>query len=412
LSSINPNITQFEPGAPVPEGAIPLCVPEIRGNEWKYIKECLDTNWVSSVGSFVDRFERELAAYVGTKHAVATVNGTAALHIALLVAGVQPGDEVLVSTLTFISPANAIRYVGAWPVFMDAEPDYWQMDSQKMVDFLENECQWRDGSLYNKTTGRRVKAILPVHILGHPCDMDPILEIARKYELPVIEDATESLGAKYKGRMVGHLGDIACFSFNGNKIITTGGGGMIVTDNEAWVHKARYLTTQAKDDPVEYVHNEIGYNYRLTNIQAAMGVAQLEQLDAYVKAKRDHAYQYTQFLQDVPGIQVQKEAPWAFSIYWLYTILVDDSKFGMKSRQLMKRLRKAGIESRPFWHPTYSLPPYTGSQAFNVEVADSLYAQGLSLPSSVGLTFAEQHRVMEAIVKSRSPREENFPDDF
>ena len=292
----------FEPGAPTAKGMIPLCVPEIRGNEWKYIKECLDTNWVSSVGPFVDRFEQELAAYVGTKHAIATVNGTAALHIALLVAGVQPDDEVLVSTLTFISPANAIRYVGAWPVFIDAEPDYWQMDPQKVVDFLDKECQWRDGALYNKITGRRVKAIIPVHILGHPCDMDPILEIVRKYELLVIEDATEALGAKYKDRMVGHLGDIACFSFNGNKIITTGGGGMIVTDNEAWARKAKYLTTQAKDDPVEYIHNEIGYNYRLTNVQAAMGVAQLEKLEEHIASKRRIAKTYTQAFKDIPGL--------------------------------------------------------------------------------------------------------------
>jgi perosamine synthetase len=378
--------TRFEPGASVSEGTIPLCVPEIRGNEWKYIKECLDTNWVSSVGPFVDRFERELAAYVGTKYAISTVNGTAALHIALLVTGVQPEDEVLVSTLTFISPANAIRYVGAWPVFIDAEPTYWQMDPQKVVDFLEKECQWRDGSLHNKTTGRRVKAIIPVHILGHPCDMDPILEIAHKYQLPVIEDATESLGAKYKGRMVGHLGDIACFSFNGNKIITTGGGGMIVTDNEAWAERAKYLTTQAKDDPLEYVHNEVGYNYRLTNIQAAMGVAQLEQLDAYIEAKCDHARRYTQLLHDVPGIRVPMESPWAFSIYWLYTILVNELEYGIDSRQLMRKLRDAGIQSRPFWHPIHSLPPYVDCQVSKVEVADDLYAKGLSIPSSGGIT--------------------------
>jgi len=389
--------TCFEPGAPAAEGFTPLCVPEIRGNEWKYIKECLDTNWVSSVGPFVDRFERELAAYVGIEHAVATVNGTAALHIALLVVGVQPDDEVLVSTLTFISPANAIRYVRAWPVFIDAEPTYWQMDPQKVVDFLEKECQWRDGSLYNKITGRRLKAILPVHILGHPCDMDPILEIARKYSLVVIEDATESLGAKYKGRMVGHLGDIACFSFNGNKIITTGGGGMIVTGNEAWARKARYLTTQAKDDPVEYVHNEIGYNYRLTNIQAAMGVAQLEKLDEYIAAKRRIAETYTQAFKDIPGLRPMREAEWAFSIYWLYTILVDEAMYGMSSRKLMEELQQRGVQSRPFWHPIYSLPPYEDCQAFTVEVADKLYTQGLSLPSSVGITDEEIQKINSQI---------------
>ena len=389
--------TRFEPGAPGEEGTIPLCVPEIRGNEWKYIKECLDTNWVSSVGAFVERFERELAGYVGTKYAVATCNGTAALHIALLVAGVQPDDEVLVSTLTFISPANAVRYVGAWPVFIDAEPDYWQMDPQKVVDFLEEECRWRDGALYNKTTGRRVKTILPVHILGHPVDMDPILEIARKYNLVVIEDATESLGAKYKGRMVGTLGDIACFSFNGNKIITTGGGGIIVTDSEAWARRAKYLTTQAKDNPLEYIHNEIGYNYRLTNIQAAMGVAQLERLDDHVATKRRIAKYYKDHLANVLGIEPPQEAEWAFSIYWLYTVLVDAEEYGIGSRELLHSLRSEGIQTRPFWHPIHSLAPYAGCQAYQVSVADDLYRRALSLPCSVGLTDQEQERVIELL---------------
>ena len=267
-------------------GFIPLCVPELRGKEWVYIKECLDTNWVSSAGTFVDRFEDAVAQYIGVKHAVATASGTAALHVALLVAGVQPDDEVVVSTLTFIAPANTVRYVGAWPVFVDAEPLYWQMDSEKLAHFLEKGCRWKDGALFNKVTGRRVKAILPVHILGHPCDMQPIMEAARKYGLAVIEDATESLGSKYQSTMAGHLGDIACFSFNGNKVITTGGGGMIVTDNAEWAKEARYLTTQAKDDPIEYIHEIFGYNYRLTNIQAAMGCAQMESLDEYISAKR------------------------------------------------------------------------------------------------------------------------------
>ena len=408
MSTTDLTPTQFEPGAPAAEGMIPLCVPEIRGNEWKYIKECLDTNWVSSVGPFVDRFERELAAYVDTKYAVATCNGTAALHIALLVAGVQPDDEVLVSTLTFIAPANAIRYVGAWPVFMDAEPEYWQMDPQKVVDFLEKECQWRNDALYSKTTGRRVKALLPVHILGHPVDMDPILEVARKYNLVVIEDATESLGAKYKERMVGTLGDISCFSFNGNKIITTGGGGMIVTANAAWARKAKYLTTQAKDDPVEYIHKEIGYNYRLTNIQAAMGCAQLEQLDDYIAAKRRIAAYYTEHLTGVPGIEPSREAEWAFSIFWLYTVLVDSAQYGVDSRALMHKLREAQIATRPLWHTTHDLPPYEDCQAYCVEVAQQLYQRGLSLPCSVGLDAApaELQRVVTAIHQAAKPADE------
>ena len=200
------------PGMLGREGSIPLCVPQIQGNEWDYIKECLDTNWVSSVGPYVDRFEEESARFLGAKHGVATVNGTSALHIALLVAGVEPDDEVLVSTLTFVAPSNAIRYAGAWPVFVDAEPKYWQMDSGRLSRFLDEQCQWRQSRLVNRATGRRIAAILPVQILGHPCDMTPIVEAARKYELPVVEDATEGLGASYMGDMVGHLGDISCLA--------------------------------------------------------------------------------------------------------------------------------------------------------------------------------------------------------
>jgi len=389
--------TSFEPGAPTPEGFIPLCEPEIGGNAWKYVKECLDTGWVSSVGPFVDRFERELAAYVGISHAVCTVNGTAALHIALLVAGVQANDEVLVSDLTFVAPVNTIRYVGAYPVFMDAEPAYWQMDPHKVVDFLDDECQWRDGALYNKATGRQVKAILPVHILGHPVDMDPILEAARKYNLVVIEDATESLGAKYKGRMVGTLGDIACFSFNGNKIITTGGGGMIVTNNNAWAQKAKYLTTQAKDDPLEYIHKEIGYNYRLTNVQAALGVAQLEQLDDYIAKKRHIAGRYTEAFKVIDGITPMAEAPWVESILWLYTILIDEKITGISSRQIIKALESKKIQSRPFWCPMHMLPVYRDMQAYRVECTPRLYKQALSLPCSVGLEASELNQVVSLL---------------
>lgn len=379
---------------------IPLCVPEIKGNEWTYIKECLDTNYVSSVGPFVDRFEREFATCVGAKYAVATVNGTAALHIALLVSGVGPEDEVLLPTLTFIAPANAIRYVGAWPVFIDAEPDYWQMDHGKVVDFLEKSCQWKNGELRNRNTKRRVRALLPVHILGHPVDCDPLCELARKYNLIVIEDATESLGATYKGRSVGRLGDVACFSFNGNKLITTGGGGMIVTDNEAWARRAKYLTTQAKDDPVEFIHHSVGYNYRLTNIQAAMGCAQLEKLPEYVGAKRRIALDYTSFFRDVPGLRPMTEALWAFSIFWMYTILVDSKRFGFDSRGLLRRLEKQRIQSRPLWQPLHLSPAHRGSPCVDCSVAEELGRQALSIPCSVGLSSSDQARVKESIYSS------------
>jgi perosamine synthetase len=393
----------FEPGAQTPEGFIPLCIPEIRGNEWQYVKECLDTGWVSSVGSFVDRFERDLASYIGMEYGVATVNGTAALHTALLAVGLQPDDEVLVSTLTFIASVNAIRYVGAWPVLIDAEPDYWQIDPQKIADYLERKCVWQDGNLHNQVTGRRVKAILPVHILGHPVDIDPILELARKYNLVVVEDAAESLGAKYKGRLVGSLGDIACFSFNGNKIITTGGGGMIVTNDQTWAKRARYLTTQAKDNPTEFVHNTVGYNYRLTNIQAAMGCAQLELLDEYIAAKRRLASTYTEAFKTVPGIRPMREAEWAISTFWMYTILLDPIQYGMDSRELLHHLSALNIQTRPLWQPAHRSPSQPGVCANGCGIADELNRNALSLPCSVGLKEADQRRVIEAILENAKP---------
>jgi perosamine synthetase len=389
--------TSFEPGALVDQASIPLSIPEIRGNEWKYVKECLDTGWVSSAGPFVERFEHDVANYVGRKTGVAAVNGTAALHIALLVAGVQPDDEVLVSTLSFIAPANAIRYVGAWPIFIDAEPEYWQMDAQKVVTFLNEECRWSNNELRNKKTGRRVRAILPVHILGHPVDMDPILEVARRYELSVVEDATESLGARYKERMVGQLGEIACFSFNGNKIITTGGGGMLVTDNHEWARTARYLTTQAKDDPVEYIHQEIGYNYRLTNIQAAIGCAQMEQLDDHIAARRRIAATYKHRFKDLPGITPMREAPWAQSIFWLYTILVDEADPSRGSRKLMHHLAGRGIQARPLWQPLHLSPAHAGSQSYQCQVAEQVNGTALSLPSSSEMSSEQQQQVINAI---------------
>lgn len=385
------------PGAPAQDGSIPLCVPQIQGNEWEYIKECLDTNWVSSVGSFVDRFEQSIKDYLGASQAVATINGTAALHVALMVAGVGQNDEVIVPTLTFVAPVNAVRYVGAWPVFIDSEPDYWQMDTAKLESFLENECSRENGSLINKTTGRTVKAILPVHILGHPCDMDPIVYLARRHGLSIIEDATESLGARYKGTMVGRHGDVSCLSFNGNKLITTGGGGMIVTDNEEWAERARYLTTQAKDDPVEYIHNEIGYNYRLSNIQAAMGVAQMEQLENFIDKKRSIAGRYEEGFRDSETITTMSAQPDIDPTYWLYTVLLDDATTVETRKEVIRKLNERGIGARPLWYPIHHLPPFTDCYASEIEHATNLYARAISLPSSVGLTVYDQERCIAAV---------------
>ena len=400
---------KLAPGAPPPADFIPLIVPEIRGNEWKYVKECLDTNWVSSVGSYVDRFERIVAEQAGTKYAIATVNGTAALHIALMLAGVQADDEVVVSSLTFIAPANAVRYVGAWPVFIDAEPRYWQIDPARVADFLDLECEWDGRVLRNRRTGRRVKAILPVHILGHPADLDPIMAVAAKYSLPVIEDATEGLGARYRGKSLGSFGHAGCFSFNGNKIITTGGGGMLVTNNAEWASRARYLTTQAKDDPIEYVHNAVGYNYRLTNLLAAMGCAQMEQLDTFVHAKRQIARRYQESLASLPGIRLQEEADWAFSTFWMYTALIDEKESRIDSRELLRELAVCRIQTRPLWQPIHHSPAHKLHGSFSCPNSDALYGQAISLPCSVGLTRSAQGHVIEIITRllgkqDRSPR--------
>jgi perosamine synthetase len=381
---------------------IPLCVPEIRGNEWEYVKECLDTNWVSSVGSYVDRFEDEFAGVIGVNHAVATVNGTAALHVSLLVAGVQPDDEVVVSTLTFVSPANAIRYAGAWPVFIDAEPNFFQMDPNVLSDFFNNECTWSNGELRNNKSGRKVSAIVAVHILGHPVDMDPITELASKFSLVVIEDATESLGAKYKDKPLGSIGHIACFSFNGNKLLTTGGGGMLVTNDPALAKRARHLTTQAKAEPIEYIHDDIGYNYRLTNVLAAIGVAQLESIEEYIAAKRRIAANYLDGLASSEGIATMPEADWANSVSWLYTILVDPDQFRMDSRELMNALGEQRIQSRPLWQPIHQSPAHQGSQYHGGTTAETLYKHALSLPCSVGLTADEQDRVIKEILNAHN----------
>lgn len=376
---------------------IPLCEPHLGGREWEYVKDCLDSGWVSSVGAYVTRFEQEVAAWIGVRAAVATVNGTAALHVALRAAGVERDDEVLVSTLTFIAPANAIRYAGAWPVFIDAEPHFWQMDVQKAADFLARDCRWTRGALINRHTGRRVRALLPVHILGHPVDMHPMLQIAARYELPVIEDATESLGAEYRGRRVGHLGHAACLSFNGNKLITTGGGGMVLTDDDAWATRVKYWTTQAKDDGVEYEHREVGYNYRLTNLQAAMGVAQFERLPAHVDAKRRIAKAYTSALASLPGIEPMQEAPWARSVFWMYTVLVHPRAFGMSSRTLLQALARAGVQTRPLWQPLHRSAAHAGAYAVDCGTAERLHRQALSLPCSVGLTDEDLAAVVARI---------------
>ena len=380
-----------------PRRPIPNAVPHLAGNEWKYLKECLDTNWVSSAGPFVDRFEREVAAYAGVPHAIATVNGTAALHVALVAAGVRPGEEVLVPALTFIATANAVSYCGAQPVFLDSEEASWGLDAGKMAEFLSRECVVKAGQVVNRTSGRVVRAVLPVHLYGHPCDLDAVLEVAARYPLAVVEDAAEALGSTYRGRRVGCEGLVSCLSFNGNKIITAGGGGMVITRDEALARRVRSLTTQARSDATEYVHEDIGFNYRLTNIQAALGVAQLEQLEGFIAAKRATAEHYRQAFARVPGVAVFTEAPWARSTYWMTSVLFAGGH-PADVPALVRALTAAGVGARPLWLPLHRQPVFRAAQAYKIEVASRLYQRGLSLPCSVGITPEERAAVVAALL--------------
>jgi len=377
-----------------PVRMIPLSEPEISGNEWKYIKECLDAGWVSSAGTYVDKFEKTVAAYAGTKYAVATVNGTSALHASLIACSIGPDDEVIVPTLTFIAPVNAVRYCGAHPVFMDCTPDTLCIDVQKIIVFLKDRCEQRkDGFTYNKKTGRRIKAIIPVHVFGHPADMEPLRATCESRRITIIEDATESLGSEYNGKMTGSLGKIGCFSFNGNKIITTGGGGMVVTDNKALSERIRHLCTQAKKDPFEYDHDEIGYNYRLTNLQAAMGVAQMERLEEFIETKRKNAAMYRELLSDMDGIEFLWEKPCVRNNFWFYTMKVSKKR----RKGLMDFLLSKKIQIRPVWKLIHTLPMYNDSEVFDIKSAFEVYKSCINLPCSVGITEGEVHYIAKNI---------------
>lgn len=371
---------------------IPLSVPSINGNEWKYVKECLDTEWVSSAGKYVDKFEQDIANYLGAKYAIACMNGTSALHISLILANVKPSDEVIVPTITFIAPANAVKYVGAEPVFIDCD-DYCNIDVKKVREFFETQCDFTNGNVINKKTKRKISAIIPVHVLGTPVDMDPLLELVHRYNLKVIEDATESLGSEYKGKKTGTLGLLACLSFNGNKIITTGGGGMIITDNERLAKRAKYLTTQAKEEGMEYIHNEIGLNYRLVNVLAAIGVAQLEGIESYVEIKRKNFNLYKELLAD-SHYTLLDEPVYAKSNKWFYAVVCKDKK---DKAFLLQHLNRNGIQARPLWFLNYLQKPYAKCQSYKIEKALKMYDTVINIPCSVNLTEKEIKQVVKVM---------------
>ena len=374
---------------------IPLAIPNLAGNEQRYIMQCLETNFVSSVGPFVGRFEKEFAQHIGARYAVACASGTSALHVCLRLMGVEPGDEVMASTFTFIATVNPIRYLGATPVLVDAESDTWCIDPH----LVAGELRRRAGS------GERLpRAVVAVHVLGNPCHMEPMVEVCEELGIPLLEDAAGALGAQYTagqfaGKHVGTIGRAGCFSFNGNKIITTGGGGMIVTDDEAFARKAKHLTTQARPDPAEYVHDEVGYNYRLTNIAAALGVAQLELLDQFLAAKKHIADRYDEQLGGLDGVALAPRASWAAPSHWMYAFLLDPARAKKDRHQMQQELQTLGIMARPLWWPIHDQALYSGSPHLGGEVAESLHRTALTLPCSTGLTEDEQEQVIQAVLE-------------
>ncbi len=353
--------------------------PSMGEEELINVTECVLTNWVSSGGRFVTMLEERFADFCGCKYAVAVNTGTAALHLALLALGIGRGDEVIVPSLTFIATANAVAYCGATPVFVDSEPDSWNIDPV----FVEAAIT------------PRTKAIVPVHLYGHPANMDPIAEIASRHNLAVIEDAAEAHGALYKGRRVGGIGDLGVFSFYGNKIVTTGEGGMIVTNRKDVAEAMAILRNHGMRPERRYWHETLGYNYRLTNLQAAVGVAQMDKIEPILAAKRRIARTYTEYLKDLPGITLPPEMDWAHNVFWLYSILVDESVAGIGRDALMEALQSAGVETRPLFPPLHTQPIYATGQS--LPVAERLAATGLSLPSAVGLTDEDASHVAESV---------------
>jgi len=371
---------------------IPLSVPNLKGKELEYVTHAVETEWISTAGPYIIDFENNIAEYVGAEGAVACQNGTAGLHLALLACGVTKEDEVIVPTLTFVAAVNPVKYVGAEAIFMDCD-DSLTMDPIKLASFCENECELQADKLMNKRTGKQIKAVVVVHVFGNMADMVSITDIAEKFHLKLIEDATEALGTYYtegklKGKFAGTMGDIGVYSFNGNKIITTGGGGMIVAKEKERLEYCRYLSTQAKNDTLYYVHDEIGYNYRMSNLQAALGLAQLEQLEQFIITKTENYDLYQEL-----GIPLLGFRTGTRSNHWFYSYMTDQRD------ELMKDLSGQEIQTRPIWKLIHTLKPYESSQCYQIEKADCYYDKVLNLPCSSNLSQDNVRIVVTAIQK-------------
>lgn len=359
---------------------VPLHEPTFNEKELEYVTDCVKTGWVSSVGAYVDRFEKDLAEFVGVKRAVAVVNGTAALQIALKVAGVEAGDEVLMPSLTFIATANAVSYCQAVPHFVDVHEDTLSVDPFKLEAYLDDIAEIRDGELFNKQTSQRIKALVPMHTFGHAAHLDELVSLADKYHLVLVEDAAESLGSYYKGKHTGSFGKVNAMSFNGNKIITTGGGGAILTDDEELADYAKHLTTTAKvPHKWEYVHDEIGYNYRMPNLNAALGCAQLEKVDVFLKQKQQLTFKYEELVECIEGVRIFKKPENSESNYWLQTLVLDDP---LKRDIILRFLNEQGIMSRPIWQPIHELEMYKDCPKMEMKATVSLKNHILNIPST------------------------------
>lgn len=364
---------------------VALHEPYFGGNEWAYLKECIDTGWVSSVGKFVDQFETKLSEFTGARYAVATVNGTAALHTCLKLVDVTAGDEILVPALTFVATANAISYCGAIPHFVDSEERTLGLDPCKLADYLAEIADIRVDGCFNRRSGRRIKAVIPMHTFGHPVDLAPLAELCARYKLELIEDAAESLGSYYNGRHTGNWGMMSALSFNGNKIVTTGGGGAILTNDESLAKLAKHVTTTAKmPHRWEFNHDMIGYNYRLPNINAALGCAQLEQLPVFLEKKRTLAQRYKEAFKAVNGISFFTEPDFAVSNYWLNVLLLDEDNAAERDA-LLEATNSQGVMTRPAWTLMHKLPMYSSCPRMDVSVAESLERRIVNIPSSVAM---------------------------
>lgn len=366
---------------------IPLSVPNLQGNELKYVSNCINTEWVSTGGSYINKFEDNIAEYLNVSCAAACQSGTAAIHLALIKSNISENDEVIVPALTFIAAVNPVSYCNAYPVFMDCD-DSLTMDMDKLEEFCENECEFLNGVLINKKSRRKIKAVIIVHIFGNLADMTKLMNIAERYNLKVIEDATEALGSYYKDgvyadKFAGTIGDFGCYSFNGNKIITTGGGGMVVAKNKNDLKRIKYLSTQAKDDPLNYIHNEIGYNYRMTNIQAALGVAQLEKLEKFIQTKKENYKLYKDFFDNLNGVKMLDFKNNIRPNYWFYSLVLENDNFDRN--ELIGKLESEKIQTRPIWGLIHEQKPYKNCQSYKIEKAEYYYNKIINIPCSSNL---------------------------